>query len=76
MKAYILINVHTGDLRNVVHQLKQLEQVREATMTFGPYDVVATVEADDVNDLGRILATVIQPIPGVEQTLTCLAADI
>jgi DNA-binding Lrp family transcriptional regulator len=76
MRAYILINVHTGELPNVVHQLKRLEQVREATMTFGPYDAVATVEANDINDLGRILATVIQPIPGVEQTLTCLAVDI
>ena len=76
MKAYVLINIHTGELRHVVHQLKRIEQVKEATMTFGPYDAVVTVEASDVNELGRILAMDIQPIPGVEQTLTCLAVDI
>ena len=76
MKAYVLINIRTGELRDVVRQLKRIEQVREASMTFGPYDAVAIVEASDVNDLGRILASAIQPIPGVEETLTCLAVEI
>jgi DNA-binding Lrp family transcriptional regulator len=76
MKAYVLINIRTGELRDVVRQLKRIEQVREANMTFGPYDAVAIVEASDVNDLGRILASAIQPIPGVEETLTCLAVEI
>jgi DNA-binding Lrp family transcriptional regulator len=76
MRAYVLINIHTGEVHTVVHELKRLQQVKEATMTFGPYDAIATVEASDINDLGRILATQIQPIPGVEQTLTCLAVDI
>jgi DNA-binding Lrp family transcriptional regulator len=76
MKAYVLINIRTGELRDVVRQLKRIEQVREASMTFGPYDAVAIVEASDVNDLGRILASAIQPIPGVKETLTCLAVEI
>ena len=44
-------------------------------MTFGPYDAVAVVEAEDVNAIGRIMAGGIQPIPGVLETLTCLAVD-
>jgi DNA-binding Lrp family transcriptional regulator len=76
MRAYVLINIRTGELRDVVRQLKRVEQVKEASMTFGPYDAVAIVEASDVNDLGRILATSIQPIPGIEETLTCLAVEI
>jgi DNA-binding Lrp family transcriptional regulator len=76
MRAYVLINIRTGELRDVVRQLKRVEQVKEASMTFGPYDAVAIVEASDVNDLGRILASAIQPIPGIEETLTCLAVEI
>ncbi len=45
-------------------------------MTFGPYDAVAIIQADDVNHLGRILADAIQPIPGVTETLTCLAVEV
>lgn len=76
MKAYVLISIRTGEVREVVRQLKKIEQVKEANMTFGPYDAVAIVELKDVNDLGRTLATVIQPIPGILETLTCLAVEI
>jgi DNA-binding Lrp family transcriptional regulator len=76
MKAYVLISIRTGEVRDVVRQLKKIEQVKEANMTFGPYDAVAIVESKDVNDLGRTLATLIQPIPGILETLTCLAVEI
>jgi len=49
--------------------------VTEATMTFGPYDAVAVIEAEDVNAVGMILANGIQPVPGVLETLTCLAIE-
>ncbi len=75
MKAFVLINIHPGQIHEVVRQLKKVEGVREATMTFGPYDAVAVIEASDINQVGRILAQGLQPIPGITQTLTCLAAD-
>jgi DNA-binding Lrp family transcriptional regulator len=75
MKAFVLINVRTGEVREVVRQLRRIEGVVEATMTFGPYDAVAVVEAPDVAALGRILYSAVQPVPGVTQTLTCLAVE-
>jgi DNA-binding Lrp family transcriptional regulator len=76
MKAYILIKIRTGEVRQVVKQLRKVEMVKSAEMTFGPYDAVAVVESGDVGKLGSLLASEIQPIPGVEQTLTCLAVDV
>ena len=76
MKAYVLINVRTGDVKDVVNQLRKLDNVTEAHMTFGPYDVVAIVMVPDINGLGTMIASSIQPIPGVEQTLTCIAVDV
>lgn len=75
MKAYVMIRVRTGEVREVVRNLRRVGGVLEANMTFGPYDAVAVVEANDVNQIGRLLATGIQPIPGVIETLTCLAVD-
>ena len=75
MKAYVLINIRTGEIKDVVRQLRKVVQVREVNMTFGPYDAVAIIDSKDLDDLGNILATSIQPIPGVEETLTCLAVD-
>ena len=60
MKAYVLINVRPGGIRDVVRDLHRVEGVLEANMTFGPYDVVAIVQASDINHLGNILAVNIQ----------------
>jgi DNA-binding Lrp family transcriptional regulator len=76
MKAYVLITIRTGEIAEVVRQLRRIDAVREANMTFGPYDAVAVVQARDVNHLGQILASSIQPIPGVQATLTCLAVEV
>jgi len=76
MKAYVLIKIRAGEVKEVVRQLRKAEGVVEAHMTFGPYDAVAVVEAADISRLGVITASVIQPIPGVEQTLTCLTVDV
>ncbi|MEJ2706256.1 MAG: Lrp/AsnC ligand binding domain-containing protein [Anaerolineales bacterium] len=75
MKAYVLINVRIGGIDEVLRNLRRLEGVIEAHMTFGPYDVVAVVEAADINRLGNMLSAYIHPIPGVLETLTCLAVD-
>ena len=76
MKAYVLIKVRPGEVKEVVRQLRKAESIVEAHMTFGPYDAVAVVDSIDINALGTLIASSIQPIPGVEQTLTCLAVDV
>jgi DNA-binding Lrp family transcriptional regulator len=76
MKAYVLIKVRAGEIPDVVKNLRTVEGVVEAHMTLGPYDAIAVIETADVARLGAITARKIQPIPGVEQTLTCLAVEI
>ena len=76
MKAYILIKVRTGEIKEVVKQLRKLPPIKSAEMTFGPYDVIAVLENGDISKVGHVIAAEIQPIPGIEQTLTCLAVDV
>ena len=76
MKAYVLVNIRTGEVKEVVKNLRRVQGVLEANMTFGPYDAVAVIETDDIQGVGTILANEIQPIPGVLETLTCLAVDV
>jgi DNA-binding Lrp family transcriptional regulator len=75
MRAFVLINIRTGELRQVIHQLRRLEGVVEASMTFGPYDAIAIVEGESLDALGEMLSTGIQPIPGITHTMTCLAVE-
>ena len=75
MKAYVLIKIRTGNVKEVVRRLHETPHILEANMTFGPYDAVAIVEADDLGGLGTLIASSIQPMPGVKQTLTCIAVE-
>ena len=76
MKAYVMIKIRPGDVKEVVRRLRETTHVLEANMTFGPYDAVAVIEAENLSGLGTLIASSIQPMPGVEQTLTCLAIEI
>ncbi len=75
MKAYVLIKVHVGEVELVAKQLNRIEGVLETDITFGPYDVVAIIAADDIKQLGYLVYSAIQPIPGVQETLTCLVVN-
>jgi len=75
MKAFVLIKIRAGVVNDVVSQLREIPDVSEAYMTFGPYDAVAIIDSPDLSSIGSLIASTIQPISGVEQTLTCLAAD-
>jgi DNA-binding Lrp family transcriptional regulator len=76
MKAYVMIKIRAGEIKEVVRRLRETPHVLEANMTFGPYDTVAIVEAEDLGKLGALIASSVQVMPGVEQTLTCLAVEI
>jgi DNA-binding Lrp family transcriptional regulator len=76
MKAFVLIKIRAGEVREVIRELRKMDTVVEAHMTFGPYDAVAVIDSTDLGSIGTLIASSIQPIPGVEQTLTCLAVDL
>jgi DNA-binding Lrp family transcriptional regulator len=76
MKAYVFMHVRAGSVPEVVTNLRRLDGVVDANMTFGPYDVIAVIQADDPNKLGKLVARQIQPIPGVSDTVTSLVLEI
>jgi DNA-binding Lrp family transcriptional regulator len=76
MKAYVLIKIRAGEVKEVVRQLRKSKNVPEVNMTFGPYDAVAVIDAPDINMIGNLIASTVQPIPGVQETMTCLAVEI
>jgi DNA-binding Lrp family transcriptional regulator len=42
----------------------------------GPYDVIARVEAANVDDLGRLVIAKLQDVPGITRTLTCTVVHV
>lgn len=73
MKAYVLINVRTGAIPAVIKNLLSVGSVQSAEMTFGEYDIIATIMVDDVNALAKVISKEVQTIPDILQTTTCMA---
>ena len=72
-KAYILIETHVGRSKEVTALIKNLPGVASVDQVTGPYDIIAIVEADDLNNVGAIVTDLIHPIEGIARTVTCLA---
>jgi len=72
-KAFVLIETAVGKTREVVAKIRQLAGVKSADSVTGPYDVIAIVESESLNDIGDLVTRKIHPIGGISRTVTCLA---
>lgn len=75
MRAYVLINVGSGEELSVTRSLKGVPGILKASFTFGPFDVICEVEAPDLAGLGKLMSGTIRATPGVIETVTCLQVD-
>lgn len=71
MEAYVLVQTEVGAAADVADEIGALEGVLSAEAITGPYDVIARVQADSVDALGRLVVSRIQLVEGVTRTLTC-----
>ena len=76
VQAYILIQTDVGKAASVATAIAALEGVALAEDVTGPYDVIARVEASNVDDLGRLVIAKLQDVPGITRTLTCTVVHV
>ena len=76
VQAYILIQTDVGKAADVAREIAQVKGVTLAEDVTGPYDVIARVEAANVDDLGRLVIAKLQDVPGITRTLTCPVVHI
>ena len=72
-KAFVLIETAVGKNKEVVVALRQLEGVKSVDTVTGPYDIIAIIERETLNDIGDLVTGKIHPIAGISRTVTCLA---
>ena len=71
VQAYVLIQTEVGKSAQVSAQVAGLDGVISALDVTGPYDVIVQVEADSIDDLGKMVVSRIQLTEGITRTLTC-----
>ncbi|MBA7605621.1 hypothetical protein ES703_12755 [subsurface metagenome] len=72
-KAFVLIETAVGRSKEVLTALRKLEGVNSVDTVTGPYDIIAIVEGETLNDIGDLVTGKVHPIAGISRTVTCLA---
>ena len=72
-KAFILIETAVGKTREVASTLKSVEGMQSVEVVTGPYDVIAVIDAPDINTMGTLVTEKIHTLSGVVRTVTCVA---
>lgn len=76
VQAYILIQTGVGQAAGATREIAGIPGVTDAVDVTGPYDVIARVEANSVDDLGQLVVARIQDVQGVTRTLTCTVVNV
>ena len=71
VNAYILIQTEVGKAAQVAKEVADIDGVAAAEDVTGPYDVIVRAEANNVDDLGKLVVAKIQSVDGITRTLTC-----
>jgi DNA-binding Lrp family transcriptional regulator len=79
-RAYILIEAAVGKAKPVAEGISALgfdnSHIVTVDAVTGPYDVIALLEADDLDHLGTAITDGIQQVEGVQRTTTCLVVRL
>lgn len=71
--AYVLAKVEAGRDKEVVREIKKINGVKEATPTYGVYDLHVEVSFERMEELDKFIFEEIRRIPGIKETATLIA---
>jgi len=74
-KGYILLNCDLGAEEYIVEELRRIGGVKVAHLTFGAYDVLAEVHAENGDEFERIVSSRVRKLSRVVSTMTLSVAD-
>ncbi|NLD78675.1 MAG: Lrp/AsnC family transcriptional regulator [Acidimicrobiales bacterium] len=70
VSAYILIQTEVGKAASVAEGIREIPGVIAADDVTGPYDVVVRVQAESMDELGRLVVSRVQMLDGITKTTT------
>jgi DNA-binding Lrp family transcriptional regulator len=74
-KAYLKINVIPGKEKIIRSALSEIKGVKEAYITTGDQDIIVLVEANNFEDLLKLVLTKLRVIEGITKTDTNLILE-
>jgi len=70
VSAYVLIQTEMDKAAAVARAISEIDGVVAVDVVTGPYDVIAKTSADTMDELGKMVVSQVQKVPGINRTLT------
>ncbi len=74
--AYVLVKIAPGKSRAIVAEMSKVEGVKTVHPVTGMFDIIAFLEASDINNLTGTVRMKIQTIGGVLRTHTAIVGEL
>ena len=74
-KAYIMMNCHLGEEKEVIQSLQEIVGIKEAHGTLGLYDIVAQIECTTDEKIQEIVTKQIRKIPKINSSMTLTSSE-
>ena len=69
--AFVLVTTTVGKAKEVLKRLIKIDGVKSVDVVLGPYDIIAMVEGDSLESIGKLITGHFHKVEGVERTTTC-----
>ncbi len=76
MKAFVLIKVEPGKIKEVMQAVKEMRQVVEAYCVTGPDDIIAVLESHDARGISEVVIADLHDVEGIRGTDTRIVVDL
>ncbi|MCH1527911.1 MAG: Lrp/AsnC ligand binding domain-containing protein [Candidatus Poseidoniaceae archaeon] len=74
--GYVLVNVSPGQEYDAFQSIRNIENVVDATLLFGDYDIIIKLEAETLGVIAKTVVDIIRQVPGVTGSKTLAGAEI
>lgn len=68
--GFVLVTTMPGKEHEIYLTMKKIPEVKEIYPVFGDYDIIAKIDAKDIETLGNVVVGKIRSIPGIAETKT------
>ena len=72
--AYVLVTLNPGSEKNILQKVSFFKEVAKVSMTYGEYDALVQVKAENLDQLNTFLTDKLRVLPDIFQTATLIVA--
>ncbi|MBN2026677.1 MAG: Lrp/AsnC ligand binding domain-containing protein [Actinobacteria bacterium] len=76
MRAFVLIKVEPGRVKDVFRTIKEMRAVVDAYCITGPDDIVAVLESEDAKGVSEVVIADLHDVEGIRGTDTRIVVEL